>query len=91
MNPAEFEADLRARGCERIATVEWEPGRISLVHAHDFTARGLILEGEFTLATPDYARRLAPGDIFELAHGIPHVENVGPAGARILSGRLEPS
>lgn len=61
-----FEEELRARGCARIAIVEWPPGRVSDEHAHEFTARGLILDGEFTLETAAGARSLQPGDIFEL-------------------------
>jgi uncharacterized cupin superfamily protein len=84
-----FRAGLLARGCRTIGIVEWEPGRVSPTHTHEFTARGLILEGGFTLETADGARTLTPGDIFELAAGVAHVERVGPRGARILSGRLD--
>lgn len=90
MNEAEFRAHLQARGCSRIGIVEWEPGRVSAEHAHEFTALGLILDGGFTLRTPRGARVLRPGDHFELAACIPHVEDVGEQGARILSGRLDP-
>jgi quercetin dioxygenase-like cupin family protein len=90
IDEAAFRAALLARGCNTITVVEWEPNRLSPTHAHAFTARGLILAGGFTLETADGARALAPGDIFELAAGIPHVERVGPLGARILSGRLDP-
>ena len=91
MNEAEFRAVLDARGCTRIGLVEWEPGRLSPEHAHEFTALGLVLEGGFTLRTPTGARVLRPGDTFELAAGIPHVEDVGDQGARLLSGRLDPA
>ncbi len=91
MNESEFRASLAVRGCERIGIVEWEPGRLSPEHAHGFTALGLVLEGGFTLRTPTGARVLGAGDSFELAAGIPHVEDVGEQGARILSGRLEPA
>lgn len=91
MTEAEFRTHLAARGCSRIGIVEWEPGRLSAEHAHEFTALGLILDGGFTLRTPTGARALRPGDLFELAAGIPHVEDVGDQGARILSGRLDPA
>ena len=76
-----LEDELRERGCANIGVFEWSPGRISARHAHDFTAIGLVLEGAFTLETPDGAR-------FEVVAGTPHVEIVGAAGVRILSGRL---
>ncbi len=83
-----FEDELREQGCANIGVVEWSPGRISARHAHDFTAVGLVLEGAFTLETPDGARLLEAGARFEVAAGTPHVETIGAAGVRILSGRL---
>lgn len=85
-----FEAELIGRGCPQLGIVDWPPGRISAEHAHEFTACGLILEGEFTLETPAGQQLLQAGDRFEVAAGTLHVERVGPAGVRILSGRLAP-
>jgi quercetin dioxygenase-like cupin family protein len=85
---AAFRDYLAARGCASVGIVEWEPGRLSPEHVHEFTAVGLVIAGGFTLRTARGARRLAVGDRFELAAGTPHVEDVGPEGARILSGRL---
>lgn len=86
---AGFEAELRARGCTTVAVVEWPPGRLSERHAHEFRAFGLILDGEYTLETPDGARVLRAGDRFEVAPGTPHVERVSASGVRILAGRLQ--
>lgn len=85
-----FETELIGRGCPQFGIVDWPPGRISAEHAHEFTACGLILEGEFTLETPAGQQRLQAGDRFEKAAGTLHVERVGPTGVRILSGRLDP-
>ncbi len=83
-----FRAELAARGCAEPALVVWEPGRVSAEHAHDFTARGLVLDGGYVLSTPAGERNLGPGDDFEVAAGTPHRETVGASGARILSGRF---
>lgn len=83
-----FEAELVGRGCPQLVVVEWPPGRLSAEHAHDFTACGLILEGEFTLETRAGQKLLQAGDRFEVAAGTLHVERVGTAGVRILSGRV---
>lgn len=88
MDEAAFRDYLAARGCAQVGIVEWEPGRLSPEHVHDFTALGLVLAGGFTLRTDAGARPLGAGDRFELAAGTPHVEDVGPEGARILSGRV---
>lgn len=89
LDTAGFEDELRARGCTDVVIVEWPPGRLSERHVHDFRACGLILDGEYTLETPDGARVLRAGDRFELARGIPHVERVSATGVRILAGRLQ--
>ncbi len=83
-----FRAELAQRGCNEPALVIWEPGRASPEHAHDFTARGLVLEGGYVLSTATGDRELGPGDSFEVAAGTPHRETVGALGARILSGRF---
>lgn len=85
-----FEAELVGRGCPQLGIVDWPPGRISAEHAHEFTACGLILDGEFTLETPAGQQLLHAGDRFEVTAGTLHVERVGNAGVRILSGRLSP-
>ena len=83
-----FRTELARRGCAEPVLVVWEPGRASAEHAHEFTARGLVLDGGFVLTTAAGDRALGPGDDFEVPAGTPHRETAGGAGTRILSGRL---
>jgi gentisate 1,2-dioxygenase len=88
IDEAAFRAELAQRGCTEPLMIVWEPGRTSPEHSHDFTARGLILEGGYVLSTAAGDRELGPGDHFEVAAGTPHRETVGALGARILSARF---
>ncbi len=83
-----FRAELARRGCAEPVLVVWEPGRASVEHAHDFTARGLVQDGGYVLTTAAGDLELGPGDDFEVAAGTLHRETAGAKGTRILSGRL---
>lgn len=57
-------------------------------HAHDFAAKLLIIDGEITITTEDgKATTCRADDIFQLAAGIRHKEQVGADGVRILPSR----
>ena len=87
MTEAEFRASVTARGGE-IFEVEWEANRVPPVHAHDWFATGIVLEGEFTLDANGTPRRYGVGEVFELAAGIPHRELAGPAGTKLVAAKL---
>jgi hypothetical protein len=89
MDEAAFRQDLMQRGCSESYLVEWAALRRNQEHSHPFTARGLVLEGDFEIATPGWTRRFGPGEIFEVAAGTPHMETVGAQGIRLISGKLE--
>ena len=57
-------------------------------HAHDFSAKLLVIDGEITVTTEDgKATTCRTNDVFQLAAGIRHKEQVGPDGVRYLAGR----
>ena len=87
MTEAEFRTELAEHGITPYE-VEWAPGRFNAEHAHDFTARGYDLAGEFTLTAQGVAKRLTAGCDFRLEAGIPHTEQAGSAGAHIVAGRF---
>lgn len=89
MTEAEFRAELAQQGVPPYEA-QWAPGRFNPEHAHDFTARGYVLAGEFTLDAEGVARRLTAGCDFRLAAGIRHSELAGPEGAHILAGKFAP-
>jgi mannose-6-phosphate isomerase-like protein (cupin superfamily) len=88
IDEAAFRQDLAARGCTESRFVVYEANRFNPEHHHDFTARGLVLEGDFEIATADGTKRFGPGDIFEVPAGTNHTERAGADGASIVSGRF---
>ena len=87
MTETEFRAELASHGVEPYIA-EWQPGRFNAEHAHDFTARGYVLAGEFTLTYDGVAHLQPAGSDFKLAAGIPHTELAGAEGTKIVAGRL---
>ena len=86
MDRASFEAGLRRDGYQ---TVERRrpAGEIDPDHAHEFDARLLIMEGAMTIAHGGGSHTYRPGEVFELAAGVRHSEQVGPEGVVYLAGR----
>lgn len=89
MNQAAFEAQLRRDGFE--VEVKQSPGGIrNDPHTHDFEVRALVLEGEITLTCGGAATTYRPGDVFRMAAGMPHSEEI-PAHYRSVVGRRHPA
>lgn len=90
MNRADFEAQLRRDGFDEIVTAELKPNEIRAAHAHDYDVRALVLEGGITLTCDGEARAYEAGEIFTMAAGRAHTEQVGGTGIRYLAGRRRP-
>ena len=86
MTRAEFEADLRREGYE-IREGEFQPNHHRGVHAHDFDARVLVLDGSVTLVFGTGPVTYGPGDSCAVPAGTMHEEHTGEVGARYVSGR----
>lgn len=87
MTSAEFIELLNAEGYREIVTVERTQHGELPEHAHVFTARALILEGEIMLDIGGASRSYRAGQVFELDRGQLHTERYGPQGVRYLVGR----
>ena len=87
MNQADFEAQLRRDGFDEIVTAELKPNETRDTHAHDYEVCALVLEGGITLTCDGEARAYKAGEIFTMAAGRPHIEQVGATGIRYLAGR----
>ena len=85
---AEFRAGLRADGFDdEIRITNYEPGtKAGELHAHDFSARLLVLEGAFILQYEDGPQTLTAGQGCQLDAGTRHAEAAGKRGARVLAG-----
>lgn len=87
MDRTAFEAQLRAEGYQEIETKRLDPRPANVEHGHHFDVRGLILDGAFTVTLEGVPRTYRAGEIFEVAAGRMHFEEVGPEGAELLIGR----
>jgi len=88
MEQAAFEEQLARDGYDDVRVVDWAANNNSGTHVHGFSARGLLLSGSVTVKTDTLAMACQqPGDTFALEANTPHIEDVGPDGARLLIGR----
>lgn len=82
-----FEAELKSAGFVEIETKALDPRPANNGHVHDYDIKGLVLDGVFIVKQGDEPVTYRAGDIFAVAAGKSHTEEIGPQGARILVGR----
>lgn len=87
MDRQQFEAQLRQDGYTEIEAKSLPPRPANEHHGHPFAVRGLVLAGAFTIAQSNVARTYRAGEVFSVAAGHEHSEEVGPDGAEIVAGR----
>ena len=87
MDATRFESELRNEGFQEVLTKSLDAGTHNEEHHHPFEVKALVLEGEITLTVAGDARTYRPGEVFTMASGCKHVEDVGAAGVRYVAGR----
>lgn len=87
MNRQEFEARLKTDGYSEIEAKSLQPRPANDQHGHPFAVRGLVLSGTFTVKQGDVAKTYRAGEIFSVAAGQDHSEEIGPDGAEVVVGR----
>jgi len=87
MNRQEFEACLKEDGYTEIEAKVLQPRPVNEEHGHPFAVRGLVLSGAFTVTQRNVAKTYGAGEIFSVAAGQDHSEEVGPDGAEVMVGR----
>ena len=87
MNRQQFEAQLKADGYTEIEAKFLQSRPANDHHGHPYAVRGLVLTGAFTVAQNNISKTYLPGEIFSVARGCEHSEEIGPAGAEVLVGR----
>lgn len=86
MNVADFERAAEQDGF-RLDRTEMTPGKVTPEHDHAWDIRGMVLEGRFTVKVGGHATTYGPGEVFEVAAGIPHSESHDADGGLLLVGR----
>lgn len=85
---SDFAATLEREGFVEIETKTLDPRPANHGHVHDCIVRGMVLAGEFIVACGEETpRAYHTGEIFEVAAGTPHTEEIGQEGATIVVGR----
>ena len=87
MDIASFETALRSEGFANIETKQLPPAGRNTGHAHPFEVRALVLDGQISLTVAGEARTYRKGEVFTMATGCEHTEEVGEEGVRYLVGR----
>ena len=87
MNRQEFEAHLKEDGYTEIEAKFLQPRPANDEHGHPFTVRGLVLSGAFTVTQRNVTKTYRSGEIFSVAAGQDHAEEIGPEGAEVVVGR----
>ena len=87
MDKDEFDAQLRADGYTEIETKSLSLRPANEGHGHPFAVRGLVLAGAFTVIQDGKSTTYLPGQVFTVAAGDAHSEEVGVDGTQILVGR----
>lgn len=87
MDPTAFETALRQDGYAELTTRSLPANDATSPHSHPFSVRALVSAGEITLTADGTATSYKPGDVFTMAQGCQHTEQVGPTGVTYLVGR----
>jgi quercetin dioxygenase-like cupin family protein len=83
----QFEASVRAEGCDEVLVREWAADASTGDHTHPFDASLRVARGDFLLTMGGTTRRLVAGDTCKVPRGTVHAETYGPEGATIWVGR----
>jgi len=81
-----FEAALNSDGYTQVVNRALPGGHATPPHAHDFSVRALVTEGEITLTTDAGATTYRAGEVFVMPAGCTHRETVGADGVAYVAG-----
>jgi quercetin dioxygenase-like cupin family protein len=87
---AEFERSLTADGYIGVPKT-MDADTVVTDHNHAWDVRALVTSGQITLTIDTIPTTYKTGDIFTMAAGCIHHEQVGPVGVEYLAGRRDPT
>ncbi len=91
MDITSFQASLKEDDYAGIETKKLTAGTFNTEHDHPFDVRALVLHGEIALTIAGTTRICCKGDVFSMAAGCRHAEQIGAAGVSYLVGRRNTS
>ena len=86
MNETEFTRSCEVDGFKG-KRMDRSAGMSNEMHTHIFSAKLMVLKGEFTVVFKDVEAVCGPGDTCEVPAGTEHAERPGSDGATILIGK----
>lgn len=86
VNRDQFSETLRVGKFNEVLEKSLPPSDHNAAHSHAFDVRALVTQGEITLTIDGVATPYREGDIFMLAAGCEHIEDVGSEGVTYLVG-----
>ena len=87
MDQSAFEQSCAQDGFAAVEEKQGQSEFTSNMHTHPFTARIMVLSGEFTVTRNDATEVYTPGGSFTMDSGCEHAESFGVDGATYLVAR----
>jgi quercetin dioxygenase-like cupin family protein len=87
MDRQEFEDALKQDGYTEIEAKTLQPRPANSEHGHPYAVRGLVLSGAFTVLQNNVPKTYRAGEVFSVAAGLDHSEEIGLDGAQVVVGR----
>ena len=87
MNREQFAETLRIGQFNEVLEKSLPANEHNAAHSHEFDVRALLTQGEIRLTVDGVTTPFRDGEIFTLAAGCEHVEDVGSEGMTYLVGR----
>ena len=84
----DFKEEKLQQGYREVLERRWEPNIENEFHRHEFTADGIVIEGEFWLTAQGKTRHLLPGDSFQVPALQKHKEKYGVEGCVFWVARV---
>ena len=89
MDHSTFERACKNDGFETVEEKQGVPGFTSKMHTHPFTARILVLTGEFSVTRDGQTEVYHGGGTFTMESGCEHAESFGADGSTYLVARKQ--
>ena len=84
----DFRDEKLEQGYQEVLERSWGPNIENEMHHHEFTADGIVIQGEFWLTTQGKTQHLQSGDSFQVPAFAKHKEKYGVEGCVFWVARV---